>query len=127
MIEEARSVLRILRKTLFWIVFVIACWFVYGAVFPTNESFAEMVDRAELWCEKNYGPRPAPTGGKPELTEFDDCVDAEVRLYTGSQFGVFLSGLFGGVIVVIYIAFWGVRFMWKRYRRYKRIKQNPYS
>lgn len=86
-----------------------------------------MESRAEEWCEEKLGPQPPKSKHQLELTKFDDCVDAEVRLYAGSKFGVFISGIIGGVIVAIYVAFWGVRFTLKRYRRHKQIKQNPYS
>ena len=120
--------LRYLRGLLFWAILLYALWIIFQGLFPVSESFAEMEERAELWCEKNFGPRPVPTGGKLELTEFDDCVDAEIRLYTGAAiFGPPIGVLLGGFILLLYFIYWGVRFTWKRYRRHKRMKQNPYN
>jgi len=120
--------LRYLRGLLFWAIFVYGLWITYQGYFPTNETYAEMVDRAELWCEKNYGPRPAPTGGKPELTEFGECVDAEIRLYAGGAFfGPLIARALGSAILFLYFVYWGARFAWRRYRRNKRMRQNPYN
>lgn len=110
-----------------WLLLIFAAYLVYHAVFPSIEPIAEMEMRAEVWCEKKLGIQPPKPRNALELTEFDDCVDAEVRLYAGSKFGSFISGIFGGLIILLFLLFWSIRFAWRFHKKQKQKRQNPYD
>jgi hypothetical protein len=128
MIRFIGNLFVLVRKLLFWLIFLSACWLLYSAFYPTHETFGEMEARAERWCEEKLGPQPPKSKYQLELTEFDDCVDAEVRLYSGSAFfGPLFAGILGGFMILIYIVYWGVRFAWRFYQKRKRKRLNPFD